>query len=435
MITLIEALNFRCLHYIHRPLDSFQVLVGPNASGKTTFLDVVAFLGRLVSDGLEEAVSERTNNFQDLTWGRNGISFELAVEARIPAERQQYLKPLKNEKVKNGKVKDGKVKDGNKFDTVRYEVAIGFENKEIVILAEKGLLKIADSKELNPIIEFPLFEMAPDTILTKKSSPQAQTIINKTDKGDNFYSEIRTASKKGWAPAFKLGSRKSTLGNLPEDETTFPVTTWLKRLLTDGIQQFVLNSMLIRKASPSGYGDKFKADGSNLPWVVEKLKKQSPERFQEWILHLQTALPDIKDIRTEERPDDRSRYLIIIYKGDLAVPSWMASDGTLRLLALTLPAYIANFEGIYLIEEPENGIHPRAVETMYQSLSSVYDAQILMATHSPVILSIAEANKVLCFAKTANGETDIVSGDNHPALRDWRGETNLGMLFASGVLG
>lgn len=126
---------------------------------------------------------------------------------------------------------------------------------------------------------------------------------------------------------------------------------------------------------------------------------------------------------------------MIGYRGGLEVPSWMASDGTLRLLALTLPAYLGDFSGIYLIEEPENGIHPRAVETMFQSLSSVYDAQILVATHSPVILSIADPSTVLCFAKSEDEATDIVRGSDHPALRDWRGETNLGVLFAAGVLG
>jgi predicted ATPase len=102
---------------------------------------------------------------------------------------------------------------------------------------------------------------------------------------------------------------------------------------------------------------------------------------------------------------------------------------------LTLPAYLSEFKGVYLIEEPENGIHPRPVETMFQSLSSVYDAQILLATHSPVILSIVKAEDVLCFAKTDEGATDIVIGSRHPALREWRGETNLGVLFAGGVLG
>jgi len=88
-----------------------------------------------------------------------------------------------------------------------------------------------------------------------------------------------------------------------------------------------------------------------------------------------------------------------------------------------------------MIEEPENGIHPRAVETVFQSLSSVYGAQVLLATHSPVILSLAKPEQVLCFAKTEDGATDIVSGSDHPRLRTWRGETDLGTLFASGVLG
>src|SRR5947207_10953522 len=91
MIALIEALGFRCLRYIRQPLQRFHVLVGPNASGKTTFLDVPAFLGRLVSDGLETALSERTQNFEDLVWRRSGTSFQLAVEARIPAEKRSVL--------------------------------------------------------------------------------------------------------------------------------------------------------------------------------------------------------------------------------------------------------------------------------------------------------------------------------------------------------
>jgi predicted ATP-dependent endonuclease of OLD family len=102
---------------------------------------------------------------------------------------------------------------------------------------------------------------------------------------------------------------------------------------------------------------------------------------------------------------------------------------------LTLPAYLPELEGVLLIEEPENGIHPCAVETMLQSLSSTYGAQVLLATHSPVILGIADVSQVLCFSRTEEGATDIVAGSDHPALRDWRGEANLGVLFAGGVLG
>jgi predicted ATPase len=80
VITLIEALNFRCLRYIRRPLGPFHILVGPNASGKTTFLDVVAFLGQLVSEGLEAAVGARSQNFEDLVWRR---SSETCQENRV----------------------------------------------------------------------------------------------------------------------------------------------------------------------------------------------------------------------------------------------------------------------------------------------------------------------------------------------------------------
>lgn len=117
------------------------------------------------------------------------------------------------------------------------------------------------------------------------------------------------------------------------------------------------------------------------------------------------------------------------------MPSWLVSDGTLRLTGLTLPAYLADLQGIFLIEEPENGIHPRAVATAFDSLSSMYESQVLLATHSLMVLNAAEMDDMLCFAKDKTGATDIVFGSEHPMLQDWRGEVALGTLLASGVLG
>lgn len=417
MIRLVEALNFRCLRYVRQHLGDFHVLVGPNASGKTTFLDVVAFLGQLVSDGLERTIDERTQNCQDLVWRRSGDRFELAVELEIPQERRERL-------------------EKSQFDTVRYEICIssGKDTGEIAILAEKVLLK--DSRETQGEgLErklFPMTVFAPETLATAKGLKGTKTVVNKVEGGnDNFYDE----TGKGWDHSFKLGPRKSALGSLPDDESKFPVATWLKGVLIEGIQRLMLNSTLMRKPSPPGQVRGFRPDGSNLPWVVKALATNHPDRYGEWLEHLRTALPDLEDIRIIERPEDRHRYLVACYKNNIEVPSWMVSDGTLRLLALTLPAYLPELRGIYLIEEPENGIHPRAVESMFDSLSSIYGAQILLATHSPVILSKAKPSDVLCFAKTDEGATDIVSGTDHPKLREWRGEENLGVLFAGGVLG
>ena len=431
MITRIEALNFRCLHYVSQPLESFHVLVGPNASGKTTFLDVVAFLGRLVQEGLEPAVQECSENFRDLVWGRQGNRFELALEAAIPESRRALLP-----------------EEFRKFDTIRYMVAVAEnpETNEIELAEEQVLLKVRAEPSPASEADFPVDPQVPTTLHIPHGDERFLHIVQKnrlnwldnsgelTRGFDLIQSETLPHGKRENFP-LRLGRRKSALANLPGDEFFFPTTTWLKTLLSEGVQQIRLNSLLMRRASPPGKGQNFLPDGSNLPWVIEHFKKKAPQRFRDWIAHLQTALPDIVDVRTVVRRDDRHRYLTIRYRNGVEVPSWTASDGTLRLMALTLPAYLPDFIGVYLIEEPENGIHPRAVETVFQSLSSVYDAQILLATHSPVILSLAEAKHILCFAKTEDGATGIVRGDQHPLLRDWQGETNLGVLFAAGVLG
>jgi predicted ATP-dependent endonuclease of OLD family len=89
---------------------------------------------------------------------------------------------------------------------------------------------------------------------------------------------------------------------------------------------------------------------------------------------------------------------------------------------------------LYLIEEPENGIHPRAVETVFQSLSSIYGAQVLLATHSPVVASMAALEQVLCFARGSEGATDLIRGSEHPRLKTWKGSVDLGTMLAAGIL-
>lgn len=48
---------------------------------------------------------------------------------------------------------------------------------------------------------------------------------------------------------------------------------------------------------------------------------------------------------------------------------------------------------------------------------------------------MADPADVLCFTKDDEGATDIVTGREHPALREWQGDPSLGSLFAAGVLG
>ncbi len=423
MIYCIEAKNYRSLKYIRQTINSFQVMIGANASGKTTFLDVISFISDIVQLGIDEAISKRVSMFQDLTCFGKGGTIQLALEILLPDNIRAKL-------------------SDQEFSYIRYEMEIGIadQTEEHAIIEESAILikedairtKI-DSQQMDL---FPMLHEEPDSILNKKyKDKHSRRIFRKKPGGnDNFYDETQERAGKGWMPSFKFGIKKTALGNLPADATKFPASSWLKEFLTEGIQLFILDSLKIRMPSPPGQSRRFKPDGSNLPWVIDDLKKES-KRFEKWLAHLKTAFPDITDIEIIERPEDRHKYIRVNYLNEGKIPSWLVSDGTLRLFALTIIAYLPNLQNIFLIEEPENGIHPKAIETVYQSLSSVYGSQILLASHSPIILSMVQSHDVLCFAKTRGGITDIVSGANHPKLKNWKGTINLSDLFAGGILG
>ena len=429
MLSRIEGWNYRALRYVSQRVSRFQTLVGPNGSGKSTFLDVVGFLGDMLRvgplraiRGEGESVPQRAVDPMHLCWMRQGGAFELAVELEIPAERL--------EKLGNGKSK-----------RARYEarIEVGDRSGQVTLAIETlWLIPILDEPPQARTLFPMLAEDPPDGIVRRpgKHTPQGwKKIVSKNaDAGtDSFHSETVGSN---WKTHFRLGPTKSALANLPEDEEKFPVATWAKRVLMEGVRRVALNAEAMRRPSPPGSPVHFLPDGSNLPWVVHELQSKNTVRFREWIEHFQTAIPDLKTVTTVERPEDRHRYIVVEYANGLKAPSWVVSDGTLRMLALTLLAYIDGVEGVNLIEEPENGIHPRAVETVYQSLSSVYGAQVLCASHSPVVLGLASAADLLCFAKEpSTGATDIVRGDDHPRLRNWKGTLDLGSLFATGVLG
>lgn len=420
MFSLVEALFYRSLFYTRRELSGFQVLVGPNASGKSTFLDTLSFLSDFLVIGLGPAIEKRAPDIQTLCWMHETSHFELAVEARIPIQLRTTSKPTSG------------------YEHVRYELALGINGKPTAVqILEENLWLIPDQSqeqmETQPSL-FPSHVEAPETILSSRVPHRAKwlRVVNKAEaaKRDYFRSETTDFNMP-----FNLGPRRSALANLPEDEDMFPVATWFRRQLREGVQKLVLDSAAMRRPSPPGLPEIFQVDGSNLPWAVGRLRQTDNPRFHAWLRQVQTIFPDLKSINTVERDEDRHSYLELEFISGLKAPSWLISDGTLRILALTLLAYIPEISGTFLIEEPENGIHPLAIDAVIECLSSVYDAQILLATHSPLVVSLVEPKSVLCFSRDEAGATTILSGTEHPRLAEWTRESDLGTLFASGVLG
>jgi len=410
MISSVEIKNFRILRDIKQDLGRFNILIGPNSTGKSTFLDAIAFVKDVLNNGPKQAVEIRTSSFYDLLWDDNDPVMKICLELDLPQNIKNHYRG----------------KSAKSYVRSRYELEIGINpnNGELQILHEN--LFLLDKQAIESPIRRRKLQ------LRKKGSIGIFQVIGKnTFNGEALYlGEINNK----YSSVFKLGFQKSALANLVEDEKLFPAAVWTKNKLKEGIQPLTLNSQAMKKPCHPVAGTLFDTDGSNLPIVVQDLAKANPKRHQLWISHLRTALPYLNGISVKNQEWDRFLYLNLVDTNKRAFPSWVLSDGTLRLLALTVLAYLPDNANIYLIEEPENGVHPRAIEAIYQSLTSVYKGQVLVTTHSPVLLSISKPNEVLCFSRKTDGEAQILRGDQHPSLKYWKGNPNLGVVFASGVL-
>lgn len=405
MITCIEALNYRCLRYIRQELEPFQILVGPNANGKSTFMDVVALLGEIAQPGVgTKAIDRRSQDLQELLHHHEGDRCEFAIEFRM--------------------------REVDRSDrTCRYEIEIGHatHTNEVCNLRERVRLVSGRPSQFSGI---------PDSVFGGGDESRGDLLVEqKFDAARSLVVYERSSGNLIEVPTSGVSPTTSVLHWVLDSDPANQLLSTVASELRRASSLLMLDSLQLRKPSPPGHGLSFQSDGSNLPFVIDHFKTKSPERFKDWIAHVHTALPDLVDIHVIEREEDRHKYLKLEYAGGLRVPSWLTSDGTLRLLALTLIGYLPDLEGIFLIEEPENGIHPAAMETVYQALRSGYGAQVLLATHSPILLGCAEPHEILCFGKDDDGATTIVRGDVHPAFKRWQGNLDMQTLFASGVLG
>jgi predicted ATPase len=59
LLRRIKATNFKSFENLELELDSFNILIGGNASGKSNFVQMLKFLSDISKDGLQNAISEQ----------------------------------------------------------------------------------------------------------------------------------------------------------------------------------------------------------------------------------------------------------------------------------------------------------------------------------------------------------------------------------------
>ncbi len=416
MITLVQARNYRNLRDVRTPLRDFQLLVGKNASGKSTFMDIVAFMSDCLSDGLEKTVKRRSADPRALVYQGTGDRFELAIEAAVPAD-----------------VNDRP--DG--LDALRYRLAVEVGDRpgecrvagESLVLAPGG--GYPPSGNGTPAVETRGSEAAcvaegPGTVRPVVEGPE--------DVAASFTPEW-FAGHTERAHASSVDPGMSALSALPEDTEAFPAATWLRQYLLHEIHRIAFDVGTLARPNPPTAAEGFVPDGSNVASIVARFREESPDSFLRWVDQLRLDAPDLADVSVAVRAEDGHCYLVFEHQGGARVPAWLASSGLLHLAAYTLPTYVEHPSGTYLYEHPERDMYAGTMHSIYSALTCLWDSQALVATQSTSLMAFFKPKDLLCFARDDDGEIKVAWGPDHQYLKNWSGKIDVGTIVASGILG
>jgi predicted ATPase len=110
------------------------------------------------------------------------------------------------------------------------------------------------------------------------------------------------------------------------------------------------------------------------------------------------------------------------------------SDGTLRYLLLMSIFCNPNRGGFIGMDEPESGLHPDMIKSVCDMMKEVTDSQIIIATHSPLLLNHFELEDILVFGKNEQNETKVrrFSEEDFP---NWEGDFLVGQMWLRGQIG
>ncbi|WP_295436893.1 AAA family ATPase [uncultured Thiodictyon sp.] len=449
MITRLEAIRYRCFERLAVDLTDFQVIVGANGAGKSTLLDLPFLVGELLRADTIALIflvkrgdkPARAATLRELIYAGRGDDCAIALEAKLPDEiRDQWVEALALRTSANGEA------DALRDTPARWPTHIRYELR----------LEVVNERDLQVRSEY-LFvfpeQGRPDRsvvgIWGESNSGQADRhFILRREAGGPAVFETETDIQPG-SLTTRVKPSLLAMSAVKYSPDSYPAAYWLYGLLTARSVFLDPQWDRLRAPSPPGLEKGVIPSALNLPWLALDLKldglpdgASAAERaayrsqdYSDWVDHVKTALVPVADIEIKEREEDHYAYFIIRYVSGYSVTSSGLSDGTLRILTLTLLPYLHNPPKLLVTEEPENGIHPRAIEAILQSLSSLYDSQVWVSSYSTVVLASCSRSQLLCARQTSSsGGVEVVGGHEHPRLRDWQGGIDLGSLFAAGVL-
>jgi predicted ATPase len=180
--------------------------------------------------------------------------------------------------------------------------------------------------------------------------------------------------------------------------------------------------------------------GDNMGNVVQFMVRDNNERFKSILKRIAERIPGIEKIETTVTEDNR--VLLRFNDRGFADPFFaqQMSDGTLKLFAYMLLLEDPEPPPLICIEEPENGLYPKLLETLAKEFRA--DAtgaenapQIIVTTHQPYFVDALSPEEVWILGKGADGFSTIRRASDIELVRNMVAEgLPLGGLWFSDYL-
>lgn len=376
MITKLRIQNFKALRDVEIALTPIHVLIGPNDSGKTSILDALAALCRSVDHELADAFAGSWKG-TELVWsGQHDLPVTIDVV-----------------------LQDGPISS--------YAIGVVFREGDRRAGLKRELLRKGD-EELK--YEYPSGPYGRATEVYNSMSPGLQgpnggdlRSVGGFLKGVHFYQ---------WDPRFlALPVAPDTKRSFRMESNGFGLALCLDEILNFDRDRFIA---LERRFSEI------------FPHIT------SIKLIQEMAYRAPVDAPD--QVTILQKTDGKGLYFKLSTVDEL-VPASQVSDGMLLVLAYLAILYLPEPPRALLVEEPENGIHPKRLRDVMNVLRDLVreqsHMQVVLTTHSPYALDLFKPEEVTLCTKLDNGEVKTTRLSESPAIRKRIDVFTLGEIWTS----
>lgn len=398
-------------------LNKFNVLIGPNASGKSNFIEILDFLKDILKFGLEDAI----NIHGDIKFIRNinlGSKRNLYLKFNIECEKS--FRHLVVSEVINENDNNNRNFFGFSICNFIYELEVEFEKKN------PNKWRIFEEKLFISVDLFDMMDNKPiknDEIDFKKilKDKVANVQIKITKGKDNLSIDYDTPEEL--PKMYKNFLNYSTFRTIPGDEEVnqelesilekkilypilIPVINFIKNISISKINK----DNIIKTEHSKSKKRILESDASNLKWIIDRIIKDKKKK-EKFIRLIRDFLPFIDTFYTKKpKKDTLELNFSEIYNSTELLPSFLLSDGTIDITVFIILLFFERDKKLINFEEPFSHIHPQLISkviNMMKEITEDTEKQIILTTHNPEILKFCKLEDIISVSRDNKGFSEI----------------------------